>query len=103
MCIVYGENLLLNQRVGKIVPKDITFKNFIYSLFRSDNFKRQLELLSNGVAQQNLSPVQTLDLKIILPPKTLIAQYENHQNLCNRTCAVSISRVAAFYACYMFC
>src|SRR3989338_2157195 len=76
-CIVYGENLLLNQRVGKIVPKDILFKNFIYSLFRSDNFKRQLELLSNGVAQQNLSPVQTLDLKIILPPKILIAQYEN--------------------------
>ncbi len=77
VCIIYGENLLLNQRVGKIVPKDMLFKNFIYSLFRSDNFKRQLELLSNGVAQQNLSPVQTLDLKIILPPKMLIVQYEH--------------------------
>ena len=77
VCIVYGENLLLNQRVGKIVPKDILFKNFIYSLFRSDNFKRQLELLSNGIAQQNLSPVQTLDLKIFLPPSLCRIRFMN--------------------------
>lgn len=77
VCIVYGENLLLNQRVGKIVPKDLVYKSFIYLLLRSENFKKQLELLSNGVAQQNLSPVQTLGLKIVLPPISLIADFEN--------------------------
>lgn len=75
--IVYGENLLLNQRVGKVVPKNALYKSFIYLLFRSENFKKRLELLSNGVAQQNLSPVQTLDLKIVLPPTALITEFDN--------------------------
>ncbi|MCR4328480.1 MAG: restriction endonuclease subunit S [Patescibacteria group bacterium] len=77
VCIVYGENLLLNQRVGKIVPKDAVYKSFVYSLFRSESFKKKLELLSNGVAQQNLSPVQTLNLKMVLPPISLVTEYEN--------------------------
>lgn len=76
-CLVYGENFLLNQRVGKIDPKNILYKSFIYSLFRSGNFKKKLEMLSNGVAQQNLSPVQTLDLKIVLPSISLITDYDN--------------------------
>ncbi|MBQ1387915.1 restriction endonuclease subunit S [Candidatus Saccharibacteria bacterium] len=62
--IVFEENLLLNQRVAKMKPKDKSILPFLYFFFRQGDFKQKLEALAKGTAQLNLSPVETLNEKI---------------------------------------
>lgn len=62
--IVFEENLLLNQRVAKVKPKDESLLPFLYFFFRKKDFKQKLEALAKGTAQLNLSPVETLNEKI---------------------------------------
>jgi len=57
-------NLLLNQRVAKIIPNNSAILPLLYFIFRQDSMKNTLESISKGTAQQNLSPVETLKLKI---------------------------------------
>ena len=68
--IVCEENLLLNQRVAKIVPNDIGLLPLLYFIFRQPDIKLQMELISKGTAQSNLSPVETLRLTIPFERKT---------------------------------
>ena len=67
VCLVYGGTFLLNQRVAKLFPRKVEYGSFIYMLFRDNEFKNQLEMLSNGVAQQNLSPIEMSNIKIAFP------------------------------------
>lgn len=62
--IVKENNLLLNQRVARIVAKDNIYKGFLYCLFRQQSTKTFLETISCGTAQANLSPVELLKTKI---------------------------------------
>lgn len=62
--IVYEENLLLNQRVAKVVPNDQAILPWLYYYFRLPSTKTALETIAKGTAQQNLSPVETLKLKV---------------------------------------
>ena len=62
--IVYEPNLLLNQRVAKIMPYNENLKAFLFFVFRHSSMKTTLEKISKGTAQQNLSPVETLKLTI---------------------------------------
>lgn len=62
--IVYEENLLLNQRVAKVVPNDLTILPWLYYYFRLPSTKTAMETIAKGTAQQNLSPVETLKLKV---------------------------------------
>ena len=62
--LITEDNLLLNQRVARIVPKKPSYKNFIYCLFRHPETRFYLEGLSSGTAQQNLSPVELVQTKI---------------------------------------
>ena len=62
--IVCENNLLLNQRVAKFIPYDKALLPFLYFVFRQQNTKTKLELISRGTAQANLSPIETLDLCI---------------------------------------
>lgn len=62
--IVFEKNLLLNQRVAKVKPKDESLLPFLYFFFRKNDFKQKLEALAKGTAQLNLSPVETLNEKI---------------------------------------
>jgi len=57
-------NLLLNQRVAKIIPNNSAILPLLYFIFRQDSMKNTLEAKSKGTAKQNLSPVETLKLKI---------------------------------------
>ena len=68
--IVCEENLLLNQRVAKIVPNDIGLLPLLYFIFRQPDIKLQMELIAKGTAQSNLSPVETLRLTIPFERKT---------------------------------
>lgn len=62
--IVKEENLLLNQRVARIVANDSSYKWFLYCLFRQQATKTFLETIARGTAQANLSPVEVLKTKI---------------------------------------
>ena len=62
--IVCENDLLLNQRVAKLIPKDIRTLPLLYFYFRLHSTKISLETISKGTAQQNLSPIETLKLEI---------------------------------------
>lgn len=62
--VVCEENLLLNQRVAKIVPYDNKLLPFLYFVFRQSGTKTRLETIAKGTAQLNLSPIETLKLTI---------------------------------------
>jgi type I restriction enzyme, S subunit len=76
VCIVYGGEFLLNQRVAKIEPASPEYRAFVYFSFRDIAFRKRLENLATGVAQQNLSPVKTEELPIHLPDKNYVERFE---------------------------
>lgn len=64
VCSVIENNLLLNQRVGKICCANDNYKNFINCILKQQCIKDMLISISRGTAQQNLSPVECLNIKI---------------------------------------
>lgn len=73
VCIVHGDNYLLNQRVGKIKSNNSTY---VYCLFRSKDMFDEMNNLANGAAQQNLSPIRTGKIKVVFPTDELIDAFE---------------------------
>jgi type I restriction enzyme S subunit len=74
-CLVNEENLLLNQRVGKLQARNIRDWAFIYIMFRQASMKSALEELSKGTAQANLSPIETANFEMQAPPDCLLEKY----------------------------
>jgi len=66
-CLVYGKNLLLNQRVAKVIAKRANDLWFVYFFLRMPETRKRLVQISTGVAQQNLSPVQAMDESVVMP------------------------------------
>lgn len=75
VCIVYGNDYLLNQRVAKLVPREQKNWAYIYCSFRHIDFQNRLCTIANGVAQQNLSPVATGNMQIAIPSKALLDSF----------------------------
>lgn len=73
VCIVHGDNYLLNQRVAKIKSDNPTYA---YCLFRSKDMFDEMNNLANGAAQQNLSPIRTGKIKVVFPTDKLISAFE---------------------------
>ena len=71
--IVYEHNLLLNQRVAKVIPFEKSLQGFIYFLLRNPTMKSRMQTIAKGTAQQNLSPVETLKLPIAFHSDTVSA------------------------------
>jgi type I restriction enzyme S subunit len=67
VCLVYGDDYVLNQRVVKLSAKELIDQSFIYALVRDKQMLTILENLSNGTAQQNLSPIKMGELPIKYP------------------------------------
>lgn len=80
ICIVYGAKYLLNQRVAKLSPIKNVYKPLIYCLFRSPDMQKKIELIASGVAQQNLSPIETAKMKIVLPSNESVNMFHK---MCN--------------------
>lgn len=74
VCIVTGKDLLLNQRVAKLVGIDGRH-SFAYFLFRQSDFKERLISMSRGTAQLNLSPVETKQIKTKQPPRDMLERF----------------------------
>ena len=79
-CIVDRPNLLLNQRVVKLSPRNSSDKMIIYAMFRRTTFKEKLIALSRGTAQANLSPIETANLSIIIPDESALLSFNNFGN-----------------------
>ena len=78
VCFVVGQNFLLNQRVAKIESQ---YHCFAYCLFRNKDFCDTLNNLANGAAQQNLSPVRTEQMSVLIPPASLLLKFEKTASL----------------------
>ena len=74
VCLVVGENYLLNQRVAKLHSK---YPAYAYCLFRSKDMFDIMNNLANGAAQQNLSPIRTENTRALIPNEELISTFEN--------------------------
>lgn len=66
-CIVTDIHCLLNQRVGKLVPRTILHQ-FLYVLLRNPGFMSSMSASAKGAAQGNLSVSDVLDYRFPLPP-----------------------------------
>ena len=77
VCLVYGDNYVLNQRVAKLKPKADNLFEYVYLMFMSKFLRATLENLSNGAAQQNLSPVEMGKLKYLLPSNDILTKFSS--------------------------
>ena len=73
VCIVNGYNYLLNQRVAKL---QTLHPAYAYCMFRSKEMLNKMTALSNGVAQQNLSPIRAEKIRILIPSSNLLFQFK---------------------------
>ena len=67
VCHVIGEDYLLNQRVAKLQAKEKNHFGYVYLFFRQPSMLNEMENISSGTAQQNLSPIKTAELDAIIP------------------------------------
>jgi len=75
VCLVYDGPFLLNQRVSKLAPVEAFDWAMTYCMFREPEMRVKLEQLSNGVAQQNLSPVLASKMDFARPSQELRQQF----------------------------
>ena len=73
VCIVNGKNYLLNQRVAKLKS---AYKAYTYCLFRSRDMFIEVNNLANGAAQQNVSSIRIGEMKILIPEKKWLDDFE---------------------------
>ncbi len=91
VCLVYGENYLLNQRVAKVVPNNPADRLYVYALLRSRGTLTQLENISNGAAQQNLSPVNASKMPALVPTRSVLNDFnKNIGNIIDLICLKNI-------------
>ena len=73
VCMVIGENYLLNQRVAKLKTN---YPAYTYNLFRSYEMFITVCNLANGAAQQNVSPIRIGDVDIVIANDELMNKFE---------------------------
>lgn len=74
MCFVDEDNLLLNQRVGKILgEKDFIIFGYLY--FKRPENQKRLEKISGGSSQANLSPVDAVKDYFAIPPDNILNEF----------------------------
>ena len=67
VCIVTHDNCLLNQRVGKLQPKQGVTKDFIYYIVHNRHFLQRMIAIAQGGAQDNLSAKDIVKYKFMIP------------------------------------
>ena len=73
VCMVIGEEYLLNQRVAKLKTD---YPAFVYCLFRSHDMFVSVNNLANGAAQQNVSPIRIGELDLLIANKETMNRFE---------------------------
>lgn len=80
ICYVYGGEYLLNQRVAKIKPHNPNDIAFSYFMFRQKSMQNHLINLAKGSAQPNLSPVETGEIVVKIPPREILDKFNKIAN-----------------------
>ena len=75
ICMVVGDDYLLNQRVAKLEAR---YPAFTYCLFRNNDMFISVNNLANGAAQQNVSPIKIGELNVLFANDSIMNQFENH-------------------------
>lgn len=91
ICLVFGENYLLNQRVAKIDPVNKKDHLYVYTMLRSRGTLTQLENISNGAAQQNLSPINASKLPALIPARSILDDF--HRQFGNIIDLISLNNI----------
>lgn len=73
ICMVIGDNYLLNQRVAKLQSK---FPAFTYCLFRYYDTFVAINNLANGAAQQNVSPIRIGEMDMLVANDKIMYHFE---------------------------
>lgn len=73
VCVVTGDDYLLNQRVAKLNSQ---YPHFTYCLFRTETIFNTLNAIAYGTAQLNLSPIKAALLKVLVPPTSLRKHFD---------------------------
>ncbi len=76
-CLVYGDNYLLNQRVAKLIAKENFSFGFVYATMRNQKMLTTLENISNGAAQQNLSPNNMGNVDVVCPDENTLSKFND--------------------------
>jgi type I restriction enzyme S subunit len=74
MCFVDQNNLLLNQRVGKLIGEKY-FVIYSYFFFKRPENQQRLSKIANGSSQSNLSPIEAVKDNFAIPPKEIMNQF----------------------------
>lgn len=69
------QNLWLNQRVGKVVPKDVKNTSFIHTLYNFLNLTDVVKNEAMGSAQPNISSTGIESIKIMIPSQVVIEEF----------------------------
>ena len=79
LCFVDQDDLLLNQRVGKLLA-DSNFANYGYLYFNRQENQKRLEKIANGSSQSNLSPVEAVKDSFPIPEKNILERFSDISN-----------------------
>ena len=60
-------SFVLNQRVGKVIPKSNVDKYYLHYLLATKEVKTQLEYRASGTKQRNISPDNIYDVTVFIP------------------------------------
>ena len=58
---------VLNQRVGKVIPKENVDKYYLHYLLSTDLVRNQIEATATGTSQRNTSPESIYDVIVWVP------------------------------------
>ncbi|MBR6986320.1 MAG: restriction endonuclease subunit S [Ruminococcus sp.] len=65
---IKGMQFVLNQRVGKVIPKEEKAdKYYLHYLLSTDIVRNQLEYRASGTRQRNISPSDIYDVTVFIP------------------------------------
>ena len=73
VCMVIGDNYLLNQRVAKL---ESNFPAFTYCHFRYYDTFVAINNLANGAAQQNVSPIRIGEMYMLVANDMIMCHFE---------------------------
>lgn len=62
-----GYQFVLNQRVGKIIPKQGTDAVYLHYLLSTKHVRDQIEATASGTKQRNTSPDKIYDVNVLVP------------------------------------
>jgi type I restriction enzyme S subunit len=75
-----NKRLWLNQRVGKITPKNIKYISYIHTMFNVLNFTEVVRNEAMGSAQPNISSQGIENIKTLIPEINLINNFSSLYN-----------------------